>query len=638
MKRPFGASWRFFLVVVQVMCVLNFSLELCATTVRLSWTASTDSDIAGYKVYYGTVSRHYDTSIYVDNITAYTLDNLKPANYYFAVTAIDTSGNESQFSNEAVLTLLPGATFTGITLSGLTEDSVTINWMTNTPTSGIVRYGVVGLENSRSDSSLATGHETQLTGLAPSTVYHYQVTVTTGNNTKVDSDVLRFKTSDLLGQPAKPSSQAIFLPSVVEGPRFRTNLGINNLATSIANVSATLVDQQGIVLGSQTVQVAPRGLQQLDRVARLLSQNNSENGLQGSLYLESDQPIYAWASQIDNISNDPSLWEGKGQGATRVLIPSVANTSDFSSSLALMNAGASAASVVLKVYTAAGGLGNTAAFSIPTNGLLDLDNVLGGLGVQDSYGPLEIISVNNMPLIAGSRVSSSSGVGGFFEGVDATLASVVETIPVAVDSLQLRTNLGINNAGAQVANVTIRLMDRDGIEVGTAPIMVAANGLTQINHVVRMLLGQTEVTNFEGYLRLESDQPIFAWAAVIDNQTNDPGFAQSKSSGATDLLIESATNQGNFRSSLIVVNLGPVAAAIDIRAYDVAGQIRGEEGGLLVPARGYFSDVDILSRLGISNGFGPVEIICTNGQPVLVISRVSSTSGNSGFFEGLKSR
>jgi hypothetical protein len=604
----------------------------------LSWTASPDTDLAGYKVYYGTVSRHYDTSIYVDNVTAYTLGSLKPATYYFAVTAIDTSGNESQFSNEATLTLLPGTTFTGITLSGLTEDSVTINWMTNTPTSGVVRYGVAGLDNSHSDSSLATNHETQLTGLTPSTLYRYQVTVATGNNSKIDSDILTFKTSDLLGQPAKPSSQAIFVPLVLETSRFRTNLGINNLATSIANVSATLLDQQGIVLGSQTVQVAPRGLQQIDRIARFLSKNDLENELQGSLYLESDQPIYAWASQIDNVSNDPSLWQGKGQGASRVLIPSVANTSDFSSSLALLNAGASAASVVLKVYSAAGALGNTATFSLPTNGLLHLDNVLGGLGVQDGYGPLEIISVNNMPLIAGSRVSSSSGVGGFFEGVDVSLASLVETIPVAVDSLQLRTNLGINNAGAQAANVTIRLIDSDGIEVGTAPILVAANGLTQINHVVRMLLGQTEVTNFEGYIRLESDQPIFAWAAVIDNQTNDPGFAQSKPSGSTDLLIESATNQGNFRSSIIVVNLGTVAAAIDIRAYDVAGQIRGEEDGLLIPARGYFSSDDILSRLGISNSFGPVEIASTNGQPILVISRVSSSSGTSGFLEGMNSR
>src|SRR5215471_5152946 len=134
MIRAFGACRRFFVAAVQVMLVLNFSLEPRATTVQLSWTANTDFDLAGYKVYYGTVSHHYDTSIYVDNVTAYALESLKPTTYYFALTAIDTSGNESQFSNEAVLTLLPGTTFSGITLSGLTDDSVTINWLTDTPT------------------------------------------------------------------------------------------------------------------------------------------------------------------------------------------------------------------------------------------------------------------------------------------------------------------------------------------------------------------------------------------------------------------------------------------------------------------------------------------------------------------------
>ena len=36
-----------------------------------------------------------------------------------------------------------------------------------------------------------------------------------------------FKTSDRVSQPARPSSEAIFIPSVIENGKFRTNLGIN---------------------------------------------------------------------------------------------------------------------------------------------------------------------------------------------------------------------------------------------------------------------------------------------------------------------------------------------------------------------------------------------------------------------------
>lgn len=66
----------------------------------LSWTPNTDSDLAGYKVYYGTVSRRYGAPITVGNQTAYTVTGLGLGTYYFVLTAYDAAGNESAFSNE----------------------------------------------------------------------------------------------------------------------------------------------------------------------------------------------------------------------------------------------------------------------------------------------------------------------------------------------------------------------------------------------------------------------------------------------------------------------------------------------------------------------------------------------------------
>lgn len=71
-----------------------------AQDVRLGWGASPDSDVAGYKVYYGLASRTYTTSINTGKTTSYTLSGLATGTYYFAVTAYDLSGNESAFSNE----------------------------------------------------------------------------------------------------------------------------------------------------------------------------------------------------------------------------------------------------------------------------------------------------------------------------------------------------------------------------------------------------------------------------------------------------------------------------------------------------------------------------------------------------------
>lgn len=69
--------------------------------VKVSWDKNLESDLKGYKIYYGTSSRNYDDNIDVGNNTSYTVANLDTnIVYYFAVTAIDSSGNESEFSEE----------------------------------------------------------------------------------------------------------------------------------------------------------------------------------------------------------------------------------------------------------------------------------------------------------------------------------------------------------------------------------------------------------------------------------------------------------------------------------------------------------------------------------------------------------
>ena len=72
-----------------------------SNTAGLTWNASTSTNLAGYKVYVGTSSGVYGSSINVGNITSYTVTNLGVGStYYFAVTAYNTSGVESGYSNE----------------------------------------------------------------------------------------------------------------------------------------------------------------------------------------------------------------------------------------------------------------------------------------------------------------------------------------------------------------------------------------------------------------------------------------------------------------------------------------------------------------------------------------------------------
>lgn len=76
----------------------------------LSWeppTENTDgtplTDLAGYKIYYGTSPGVYSNTVQIDTpgLTAYVVDNLVPATYYFVATAFNAAGVESETSNVA---------------------------------------------------------------------------------------------------------------------------------------------------------------------------------------------------------------------------------------------------------------------------------------------------------------------------------------------------------------------------------------------------------------------------------------------------------------------------------------------------------------------------------------------------------
>jgi hypothetical protein len=76
--------------------------------VTLSWNPSTNANVAGYNIHYGTTSGNYAKEITAGNVTSITITNLNyGGTYYFVATAYDNQGDESGFSNEAQY-IVPG--------------------------------------------------------------------------------------------------------------------------------------------------------------------------------------------------------------------------------------------------------------------------------------------------------------------------------------------------------------------------------------------------------------------------------------------------------------------------------------------------------------------------------------------------
>lgn len=80
----------------------------------LNWQAPTENvdgtpltDLAGYRIYYGQLSRSYTGDSAVDDPSASsTTISLPSGTYYVAMTALDAEGNESTYSNEIIRSTL----------------------------------------------------------------------------------------------------------------------------------------------------------------------------------------------------------------------------------------------------------------------------------------------------------------------------------------------------------------------------------------------------------------------------------------------------------------------------------------------------------------------------------------------------
>jgi len=77
-----------------------------AAEITLAWDANTEPDLAGYNIYYGTVSGEYGDPVDVKNFTEVTLTGFDEGKtYYFVATAYDEDENESAYSDELVHTM-----------------------------------------------------------------------------------------------------------------------------------------------------------------------------------------------------------------------------------------------------------------------------------------------------------------------------------------------------------------------------------------------------------------------------------------------------------------------------------------------------------------------------------------------------
>ena len=100
-----------YLSLLALWTLMQAVAQAATGTVTLAWDASPGTNIiAAYKVYYGVAGRMYTNVLSAGTKLTLSVSNLVVGQtYYFAATAVDTSGQESDYSNEVSTLIAPPA-------------------------------------------------------------------------------------------------------------------------------------------------------------------------------------------------------------------------------------------------------------------------------------------------------------------------------------------------------------------------------------------------------------------------------------------------------------------------------------------------------------------------------------------------
>ena len=187
------------LCVLVVAGLLGTASALQAATVQ--WNPNPESDIAGYKLSYGTQTGVYTTSVDTGNVTTWNLTLTPGTRYFVVLQAYNTGGLYSPYSAEVIYDAPPAPTLTSlspssgpvataVTISGSNFGStkgtstVTFNGITATPTTwsttsivapvpagattGNVLVTVGGVASNALTYTVSSGATPTLTSLSPS--------------------------------------------------------------------------------------------------------------------------------------------------------------------------------------------------------------------------------------------------------------------------------------------------------------------------------------------------------------------------------------------------------------------------------------------------------------------------------------
>lgn len=227
------------------------SSGLTNTAATITWTtnlASSSRVEYGTTIAYGSMTPLDGTPVTSHSVALSGLTPNTP--YHYRVISANVNGTAT--SGDYTFTTLGPPTITSGPVASTTASSATITWTTDWPSNGVVTYGLTSSYGSQASdlNTSTTSHSVTITGLTPTTLYHYTCSSTNAYGTAQTAD-LTFSTaavsSDIIVDNTDPGwtntstnpSNTWTIASVAGVPKIGTNYLYRNGDGSLSEIAST---------------------------------------------------------------------------------------------------------------------------------------------------------------------------------------------------------------------------------------------------------------------------------------------------------------------------------------------------------------------------------------------------------------
>ena len=332
------------------------------------------------------------------------------------------------------------------------------------------------------------------------------------------------------------TGQSAVLAGLTENASYRCNIGLVNTGTVSATVLVGLFSGAGTEIGSYTAPLTTGQWAQATQPFLNEAGQTAMDAGYATITVQTGAGVFAFASVIDNVTNDPTTVAMQGLAPALVVWVPVAShasgldQSQWRSDLGLLNPGTVTANVQGVFYGGDGVVTGTTTVAPGAQAILT--DVVGQLGASGS-GALEVVSDQPIELTARSynQVASDASCypdgtegqdypavvlsGGLSAGQSAVLAGLTE-------NASYRCNIGLVNTGTASAIVLVGLFSGAGTAIGSYTVPLTAGQWAQATQPFLNEAGQTAMDAGYATITVQTGSGVFAFASVIDNITNDP--------------------------------------------------------------------------------------------------------------------